>query len=73
MTPERAAELAKKIAKQWKLGNMVEFHIRDEILAACAEQRETDAKIADDYAKNAGNMYARRSGRSVADRLRSAE
>lgn len=39
MTPERAAELAKKIAKQWKLGNMVEFHIRDEILAACKEEK----------------------------------
>lgn len=77
MTPERALTISRVLAFNWEqddesLSNLAD-RIRDAILQACAEEREACIKIAEDYAKSAGNMYARRSGRSVAAAIRGAK
>jgi len=51
MTPERAAELARIAAGQCVVSKTTPYYeiIQEAILAACNEQREQDAKIAEGY------------------------
>jgi hypothetical protein len=49
MTPERAEEIASRIRANYALGIIARDSIKQAILAACAEQREEDAKIAANF------------------------
>ena len=49
MTPERAAEIASRIRADYAISMGAKEAIKQAILKACAEQRESDAKIAQRY------------------------
>ena len=48
MTPERAEEMAVRIRADYAISMGAKEAIKQAILKACAEQRESDAKICDD-------------------------
>ena len=52
MTPERAEEVARNSTRVIGLRDDQLFAVTQAILQACAEQRETDAKICEDISGN---------------------
>jgi hypothetical protein len=49
MTPERAEEIAVRIRADYAISMGAKEAIKQAIIQACAEQRETDAKICEEH------------------------
>lgn len=62
MTSERAAEIAGGLRFQYAMSNAAHDAIKDAILRACKEQREADARIAENCVV-AKPCHATREGR----------
>ena len=49
MTPERAEEIASRIRFDYAISMGAKESIKQAIIQACAEQRETDARICEEH------------------------